>query len=56
MEAFYMGKMSEFHDKDMCCYYVPDDVVWHGKKEICDYLGLDPNDTEIYDEKDNLIE
>jgi hypothetical protein len=56
MEDFYMGKMSEFHDEDMCCYYVPDDVVWKGKKEICDYLGLDPNDTEIYDEKDEIIE
>lgn len=56
MEALYMGKMSEFHDEDMCYYHVPDDVVWKGKKEICDYLGLNPDDTEIYDEKDETIE
>ncbi len=55
MEAFYMGKMSEFHDEDMCCYYVPDDVVWKGKDAICDYLGLNKYDTEIYDENDELI-
>lgn len=56
MEAFYMGKISEFHDEDMCCYYVPDDVVWKGKEAICDYLGLNKDDTEIYDEKDEIIE
>ena len=55
MEAFYMGKISEFHDEGMCCYYVPDDVVWKGKEAICDYLGLDKDDTEIYNEKDEII-
>jgi len=56
MENFYMGKISEFHDEDMCCYYVPDDVVWKGKKEICDYLGLKEEDTTIFDENDQEIE
>lgn len=56
MEAFYMGKISEFRDEDSVCYYVPDDVVWKGKKAICDYLGLKVDETEIYDEQDNLIE
>lgn len=56
MEAFYMGKISEFHDEDMCSYYVPDDVVWKGKKAICDYLGFNVDDTEIYDEHDELVE
>ena len=56
MEAFYMGKMSEFQDEDMCCYYVPDNVVWHGKKEICDYLGLKEDDTTIFDENEKEIE
>ena len=56
MEAFYMGKISEFRDEDDCCYYVPDDVVWKGKKAICDYLGFKVDETEIYDDQDKLIE
>lgn len=56
IENFYMGKISEFHDEDACCYYVPDDVVWKGKDAICDYLGLSKDDTEIYNEKDEIIE
>ena len=56
MEAFYMGKISEFHDEDECYYLVPDDVVWKGKKAICDYLGFKVDETEIYDDQDKLIE
>ena len=56
IEAFYMGKVSEFSDEDDCCYYVPDDVVWKGKKAICDYLGFKVDETEIYDEHDELVE
>ena len=56
IEAFYMGKVSEFRVEDECCYYVPDDVVWKGKKAICDYLGFKVDETEIYDEQDELIE
>ena len=56
MEAFYMGKVSEFSDEDECYYSVPDDVVWKGKKAICDYLGFKVDETEIYDDKDKLIE
>ena len=55
MEAFYMGMVSEFLDDDGG-YYVPNNVVWKGKKAICDYLGLKVDDTEIYDDQDNLIE
>ena len=55
IEDFYMGKISEFHDEDMVCYYVPDEVVWNGKKAICDYLGLDPNDTTIFNDEDDEI-
>ena len=54
--AGYLGKVSEFLDEDMCSYYVPDDVVWKGKKAICDYLGLKADETEIYDEHDELVE
>ena len=56
MEAFYMGKVSEFSDEDECYYSVPDDVAWKGKKAICDYLGFKVDETEIYDEQDELIE
>lgn len=56
MEAFYMGKVSEFRDEDDCYYSVPDDIVWKGKKAICDYLGFKVDETEIYDDQDKLIE
>ena len=56
MEAFYMGKVSEFSDEDECYYSVPDDVVRKGKKAICDYLGFKVDETEIYDDQDKLIE
>ena len=56
MEDFYMGKVSEFTDEDMIGYSVPDDIVWKGKDAICNYLGLDKNDTEIYDEDGKIIE
>lgn len=56
MEAFYMGKVSEFCDEDDCYYSVPDDVVRKGKKAICDYLGFNVDEIEIYDEQDKLIE
>lgn len=56
IEAFYMGRISEFRDEDECYYSVPDDVVWEGKKAICDYLGFKVDETEIYDEQDKLIE
>ena len=56
MEDFYMGKVSEFTDEDMIGYMVPDDIVWKGKEAICNHLGLDTNDTEIYDEEGKIIE
>ena len=56
MEAFYMGKISEFRDEDECYYSVLDDVVWKGKKAICDHLGFKIDETEIYDYQDKLIE
>ena len=51
-----MGMVSEFLDDDDCGYYVPDNVVWKGKKAICDYLGLKVDETEVYDDQDKLIE
>ena len=56
IENFYMGKVSEFEVKeegdDDSTYhsFVPDDVVWEGKKSICDYLGLSVDNTKIYED------
>ena len=29
---------------------LPDDIVWKGKKSICDYLGLSVDNTTIYED------
>ena len=29
---------------------VPDDIVWKGKKSICDYLELSVDNTKIYED------
>ena len=53
IENFYMGKVSEFEveeDGDTYHEFVPDDVVWEGKKSICDYLGLSVDSTTIYED------
>ena len=56
IENFYMGKVSEFEveedgDDDSTYHeFVPDDVVWEGKKSICDYLGLSVDSTTIYED------
>ena len=53
IENFYMGKVSEFEveeDGDTYHEFVPDDVVWEGKKSICDYLGLSVDNTKIYED------
>lgn len=51
IENFYMGKVGEFEveeDGDTYHEFVPDDIVWKGKKSICDYLGLNVDSTTIY--------
>ena len=51
IDNFYMGKVSEFEveeDGDTYNEFVPDDIVWEGKKSICDYLGLSVDSTTIY--------
>ena len=53
IENFYMGKVSEFEveeDGDTYNEFVPDEVVWKGKKSICDYLGLSVDNTKIYED------
>ena len=52
IENFYMGKVTEFTvdegDGDIYHDFVPDDMVWKGKKSICEYLGLEVESTTIY--------
>ena len=54
IENFYMGKVTEFEvdEGDDCVYhdFVPDDIVWKGKKSICEYLGLKEEETIIYED------
>lgn len=49
IENFYMGKVTEFQvEEEGYREFVPDDIVWSGKKAICDYLGLKEEETTIY--------
>lgn len=52
IENFYMGKVTEFEvdegDDSIYHDFVPDDIVWKGKKSICEYLGLKEEETVIY--------
>ena len=52
IENFYMGKISEFKVDEGDGYeyrvFVPDDIVWNGKKAICEYLGIEVEGTTIY--------
>ena len=54
IENFYMGKISEFKvdegDGHEYREFVPDDIVWKGKKAICKYLGLKVEGTTIYED------
>ena len=54
IENFYMGKVIEFTvdegDGDIYHDFVPDDIVWKGKKSICEYLGLEVESTTIYED------
>lgn len=52
IETFYMGKVTEFKVDEGDGYeyreFVPDDIVWEGKKSICKYLGIEVEGTTIY--------
>lgn len=51
IENFYMGKVTEFQvEEEGYREFVPDDVVWSGKKAICNYLGLKEEETTIYED------
>lgn len=56
IENFYMGKVTEFvidesgDGEDVYHDFIPDDVVWGGKKSICDYFGFKVEDTTVYED------
>ncbi len=53
IENYYMGKVSEFiveEDGDEYRVLLPDDIVWKGKKSICECLELKVEDTTIYED------
>jgi hypothetical protein len=53
IENYYMGKVSEFvveEDGDDYRVLIPDDIVWKGKKSICECLGFEVEDTTIYED------
>ena len=57
LEIFIMGKVDEFHVQedednpdDIYCVYIPHDVVWDGKKAICEYLGLKEDETIVLED------
>jgi hypothetical protein len=53
IENYYMSKVSEFvveEDGDDYRVLIPDDIVWKGKKSICECLGFEVEDTTIYED------
>lgn len=53
LEIWIMGKFSEYRieeDGDDFYSFIPHDVEWKGKKEICDYLGYNEKDCVVYEE------
>ena len=56
IENFYMSKVTEFvidesgDGEDVYHDFIPDDVVWGGKKSICDYFGFKVEDTTVYED------
>ena len=54
IENFYMGKVTEFEveedGEDVYHDFIPDDIVWKGKKAICDYFGFKEEETTIYED------
>ena len=51
IENFYMGKVTDFKVEEEDCHeFVPDSIVWEGKKAICDYFGIKEEETTIYED------
>lgn len=53
IQDFYFGMITCFKDIDEGIeYFVPDRIAWKGKNAICDYLGLNPDETEIVEDEE----
>jgi len=57
LEIFIMGKVDEFsitedEDDPEDVYYnlIPHDIVWKGKKAICECMGFDPENTIVLED------
>ena len=58
LETWIMGKVSEYKiedDGDDFYNFIPHDVEWKGKKDICEYFGYDAKDCIVLDESGNEI-
>lgn len=51
IEMHYFGKLSEYYledeDGDNYCLYIPHNIEWQGKKAICEYSELNPDETRV---------
>ena len=51
IKTAYFGLVSEFEvrtrGEDSYVAYIPHDVVWRGKKAICEYMGFKPEETKV---------
>ena len=53
LEIWIMGKVSEYKiddDGDEYYSFIPHDIEWKGKKEICEYFGFDAKNCIVYEE------
>lgn len=57
LEIYIMGKVDEYkiiedenNPDDAYHVLIPHDVCWDGKEAICEFLGLDPNDTKVFED------
>lgn len=56
LDTYVMGKVDEFtiqeteDEDDVYHAFVPHEVCWKGKKGICEFLGIDPEDATVLED------
>lgn len=54
LDIYVMGKVSEFTvqetEDDTYCVLIPHEVCWKGKKSICEFLGINPDDATVLED------
>lgn len=56
LDTYVMGKVDEFviqeteDEDDVYHAFVPHEVRWKGKKDICEYLGVDPEGATVLED------